>query len=101
MGQAAHAKPRREYFILVDVDPDPQELVGDRGDFLAGECVELHFAAPSAPLGAEDEQHMVSAVDMLPTLLDIAGIPHPPGLQGRSLVPLLKGESQSGRDMAG
>lgn len=49
--------------------------------------------------GAEDKQHMISAVDMLPTLLDIAGIQHPPGLQGRSVVPLLKGESQADREM--
>jgi len=49
--------------------------------------------------GAEDAQHMVSAIDMLPTLLDIAQVEHPAGLQGRSMTPLLKGESQSGRDM--
>jgi N-sulfoglucosamine sulfohydrolase len=46
-----------------------------------------------------DQQHMVSAVDFLPTLLDIAGIPHPTDLDGRSFVPLLKGESQADRNM--
>lgn len=47
---------------------------------------------------AHDEEHMISGVDLLPTLLDIAGIAHPEGLQGRSIVPLLKGQGQDGRD---
>lgn len=48
--------------------------------------------------GAVDRQHMISAVDLLPTLLDIAGIAHPAGLDGRSFLPLLKGQAQDGRD---
>jgi N-sulfoglucosamine sulfohydrolase len=40
----------------------------------------------------------VSSVDLLPTLLDLLGVAHPAELDGRSLVPLLKGESQEGRD---
>ena len=40
----------------------------------------------------------VSSVDLLPTLLDLLGIAHPAGLDGRSWLPLLKGEAQEGRD---
>jgi N-sulfoglucosamine sulfohydrolase len=49
--------------------------------------------------GAVDDRHMISGVDFTPTVLDITGIPHPSGLDGRSFLPLLKGESQDGRDM--
>lgn len=45
-----------------------------------------------------DSEHMISAVDLLPTLLDAVGIAHPDGLQGASFLPVLKGHKQVGRD---
>jgi len=45
-----------------------------------------------------DETHMVSVVDLLPTLLDVVGVDHPDGLDGRSFAPLLTGKSQEDRD---
>lgn len=48
--------------------------------------------------GTWDDQHMVSAVDLLPTLLDVLGIAHPKGFDGRSFATLLKGGKQEGRD---
>lgn len=47
---------------------------------------------------SHDDRHMVSAVDFLPTLLDVIGAPHPTGIDGRSFAPLLKGKKQNGRD---
>ena len=49
-------------------------------------------------VGKVDKRHMVSAVDFLPTLLDVAGIAHPEGLDGWSFLPVLRGEKQKGRD---
>ena len=49
--------------------------------------------------GSLDEEHMVSAVDFVPTLLDVVGAPHPDGIDGRSFASLLKGEAQDGRQM--
>ena len=48
--------------------------------------------------GSVDKEHMISAVDFLPTILDITGTPHPKHLDGRSYLPLLKGGTQEDRD---
>lgn len=41
------------------------------------------------------EKHIVSNVDFAETFLDAAGLPTPPDMQGRSLVPVLKGQVPS------
>jgi N-sulfoglucosamine sulfohydrolase len=48
--------------------------------------------------GAVDTEHFVSGIDFMPTILDAVGLPPPEGLDGRSFLPLLRGESQAGRD---
>ncbi|MES2696283.1 MAG: sulfatase [Verrucomicrobiota bacterium] len=48
--------------------------------------------------GAVDDKHIVSGVDLLPTLLDIVGVKHPAGMDGRSFAPVLRGQVQDGRD---
>ena len=37
-------------------------------------------------------------IDFMPTVLDIVNLPQPAGMDGRSYMPLLKGEKQEGRD---
>jgi len=49
--------------------------------------------------GTRDDRHFVSAVDLLPTFLDITGVEGPAKLDGRSFVPLLRGKTQAGRDV--
>jgi len=49
--------------------------------------------------GALDREHMVSAVDFLPTLLDAVGVSHPTGMDGRSFAPLLRAQKQDERNM--
>jgi N-sulfoglucosamine sulfohydrolase len=48
--------------------------------------------------GSGDTKHFISGIDLMPTLLDAAGIAPPAGVDGRSFLPLLRGERQSGRD---
>lgn len=43
---------------------------------------------------------IAEAVDVVPTLLECAGVPVPPQVQGRSLLPVLEGRECSGRDSA-
>ncbi|MCA9175091.1 MAG: sulfatase, partial [Planctomycetales bacterium] len=52
-----------------------------------------------AKAGTVDKQHMISAVDMLPTLLEIAGIAAPEGMDGHSFLPTIRGEQQEGREL--
>ncbi len=64
-----------------------------------GTWTPLIFVVPGVTKpGAADDRHMVSAVDLLPTLLDVVGAPNSGKTQGRSFAPLLAGEKQDGRD---
>jgi len=49
--------------------------------------------------GAVDEDHIISTVDLLPTILDMLGIAQPAGFDGSSFAAVLKGESQPQRTM--
>jgi len=50
--------------------------------------------------GSVDDTHMVSTMDIMPTVLEACGIPVPGGLDGRSMLSILKGDRQKGRDFA-
>ena len=48
--------------------------------------------------GGVDRDHLVSTLDFAPTLLDAAGLPPLSGIDGRSFLPAVKGESMTGWD---
>lgn len=49
-------------------------------------------------VGLKDTEHMISEVDIFPTFLEAAGIKIDQKLDGRSILSLLKGGKQEGRD---
>jgi N-sulfoglucosamine sulfohydrolase len=49
--------------------------------------------------GSVDDEHMISTVDLLPTILDMLNIASPGGFDGSSFATLLKGEKQPARTM--
>lgn len=48
--------------------------------------------------GSVDSKHMISGIDLAPTILDAVGLKPLAGQTGRSTLPLLKGETQADRD---
>lgn len=57
----------------------------------------VHYTDHMKP-GLIDTDHMISETDIFPTFLDAAGIKLDAELDGRSILPLLKGEKQDGRN---
>ncbi len=57
----------------------------------------LIIAAPGKPKGGKTDAP-TGFVDVFPTLCDLAGLPVPPVLQGKSLVPLMSNPAASVRD---
>jgi arylsulfatase A-like enzyme len=91
---------------IVVFTSDHGELLGDhgllfKGPFLYEGLIRIPFiwSLPHSRQPAASPA-LVSQVDIAPTILDYAGLnlSHIPGLQGRSLAPLLNGEQQTHRD---
>jgi len=86
---------------LVIVTADHGEELYEHGGWLHGFTLfdeQLHVPLLIKPprsmdAGGAVRTEPVSLVDVVPTILDIAGLEIPPDLDGRSLVPLLEGEA--------
>lgn len=65
-------------------------------NFFYEETTNIPFvlAGPGIPTGQQNDE-LVSLCDLVPTLCDYADIQAPTGLYGRSILPLLKGETPS------
>lgn len=92
-----------EFWDHVDVEKenyiDPRGFYGvGHGHTLFGEQLKqlLVFRGPGVPTGTIIPG-TVRGVDLAPTLLDLAGIPVPPSMEGSSLVPYMKGDEKGDR----
>lgn len=54
--------------------------------------IALLARGPGGFAGGKQIGAMVSNADIMPTLLELCGVPVPPGVQGKSLLPLVRGE---------
>jgi len=98
--QALDDSEQRDSTIIV--------FLSDHGMPLPFAKTQLYFHSTRTPwmvcwpgvtkAGSADDEHMISGVDLLPTLLDMVEIPHPKGFEGRSFASILKGEKQANRD---
>jgi N-sulfoglucosamine sulfohydrolase len=50
--------------------------------------------------GITDSEHMVMTIDLMPTIMEIVGLPMVPDLDGESFLPLLYNENQDNREYA-
>ena len=82
---------------------DHGEMMGSHQMITKQRLYEEAVAVPVivAPLGGSpgvDQQHLVSGLDIMPTLLDYAGIALPATAEGQSLRPLVEGKTVPWRD---
>jgi arylsulfatase A-like enzyme len=92
---------RLDRTIVVLVSDHGQGL-GDHGWLLHGVLYQEQIRAPlilrgpGLPAGLAIPE-LVRTIDLFPTLVELAGLPVPPGLQGRSVMPLVRGEPDESR----
>ncbi len=103
IGALLHAIGRLGYRrLLVLVTADHGEEFLDHGDITHGQSLYnelIHVPFIIGGTGLESgSRHLrvktpVRLIDIMPTFLQMAGLPEPPGIQGTSLVPLMSGEA--------
>ena len=84
-------------------------FISDNGEFLGEhrlgdkrlmyeESIRVPFVIAGPSISPRRSQGLVLNLDLAPTVLQLAGVPVPPRMQGRSLAGLLRGEVASVRD---
>lgn len=95
---AARASLGEQTLFLMTGDHGAQWPFGKWNVYEAGVCVPLIISWPGVIQGGQRTDAMVSWVDLLPTLLQAAGGAEPKEIDGRSFLPVLRGEKTDHRD---
>lgn len=102
---AVHLYSPQDTFIIFTSDHG--ELLGSHQLTGKGACmyeeithIPLIIEQPGQKRSGQRCSSLVSHIDLLPTMLELAGLANPPILDGNSLVPLLAGCEQSERSIA-
>jgi arylsulfatase A-like enzyme len=89
---------------LVLFTSDHGYLLGEHGRFEKHCCYEPAIRAallmrhPGTIASGRSSAALVELIDIFPTILDLCGVPAPVNVQGRSLLPLLRGEVDTHRE---
>ena len=81
----------RDTLIVLTADQGMPYHRAKASVYPAGLHVPLVIAGPGIP-GGRSVEKVVSSLDLFPTILEACGSPLPPGLQGASLYPFLRGD---------
>jgi len=87
----AHGKAENTLVIFIS-DHGPDLIRGKRTVYQGGTRVPLIIRWPAAIEAGHTSRALVESIDLMPTLLEAAGAEPLPGLPGKSLLPLLRGE---------
>jgi len=95
---AVHTHLPKETLFLFTADHGAQWPFGKWNLYESGVCVPLIIAWPGVVQPGTRTAAMVQWIDFLPTLLEAAGGKAPADLDGRSFLPVLRGQTHTHRD---
>jgi N-sulfoglucosamine sulfohydrolase len=96
--QAARATLGDQALFLFSSDHGAQWPFGKWNLYEAGICVPLIVEWPGVVKPGTRTEAMVSWIDFLPTLIEVAGGKAPKGIDGRSFLPVLQAKKKTHRD---
>lgn len=90
LGALERSRKASKTVVIYLGDHGAQFSRGKQGSYEAGLRIPLLLRDPRIRMQRASTDALVSVIDLVPTMLDIAGLPIPDSLPGRSLLPFLR-----------